>query len=324
MDVVFVGHRCCDHSPSSGYDQVCALVPEAGWLDGRALEQGRLEWLREPRDSGLAGSPVFHVFYGDCSGKRLPALLRARFPDASIVSSVHQPVARMRADAAAWAAVAASDVLITVSDVQGDELRRLGVPQPIHAIPHGVWREVFRSATSSAASDFVLIVGSYLRDWAAAKHVIGGLAKGGIRSIALGAGSRDHLSTPDVTVEGLARVPEDELVRLYHRAAAVFLPFLEATASNALLEAMAAGCPIVCPAMPSLVHEYLGDDLDTFPPGRHDLAVARLQHYVHDPAARAARSRTLAQRSERFDWAALAPRYHAAYAHARAAARVQA
>jgi glycosyltransferase involved in cell wall biosynthesis len=322
MHVVFVGHRCCDHSPSSGYDQVCALVPEAGWLDGRALEAGRLEWIREPGDGRLAGSEVFHVFYGDCSGKHLPALIRAKFADASIVSSVHQPVVRLRADEAAWAAVEASDRLITVSAVQADELRQLGIRQPIHAIPHGVWTKVFRAETSPPAGNFVLIVGSYLRDWAAARYVINALSTAGVRSVALGAGAREHLSTPDVMVEGLARVSEDELVRLYQSAAAVFLPFLEATASNALLEAMAAGCPVVCPHRPSLVHEYLGDDVDTFPAGSLDVAVARLQHYVGNPAARDARSRTLAQRAERFDWNVLAPRYDAVYADA--AARVQA
>jgi glycosyltransferase involved in cell wall biosynthesis len=324
MDLVFAGHRCCDHSPSSGYDQVCTLFADAGWLDGRALEADRLEWLRETRADRPGEPRVCHVFYGDCSGKRLPTLLRRRFPGAAIVSTLHQPVARMHADADAWAAIQESDLLVTVSALQAQELRALGVSTPVHAIPHGVWTQVFRPRGDCAAGDFVLIVGSYLRDWAVAKQVIRELAAAGVRCVALGAGSRDHLSQETVAVDGLQRVSEGEFIDLYHRAAAVFLPFLEATASNALLEAMAAGCPVVCPRFPSIVGEYLGDDVDAFPVDRVDVGVARLLHYVRDPAARAARSQTLEARAQRFDWSGLETGYRAVYEQAAAMAGVHA
>src|SRR5215469_16213488 len=125
MELVFAGDRCCDHSPSSGYDQVCSLFPEAGWLSGRALEAGRLEWLRHSPESAPRGRPVFHVFYGDCSGKPLPMLLRQRFPGARIVSSVHQPFSRLKTDPAACDALRASDALVTLSETQVRELAGL-------------------------------------------------------------------------------------------------------------------------------------------------------------------------------------------------------
>jgi glycosyltransferase involved in cell wall biosynthesis len=320
MNLVFVGHRCCDHSPSSGYDQVCTLFPDAGWLDGRALETGHVEWLREPPGDRPA-VPIFHVFYGDCSGKRLPALLRHRFSDAVIVSSIHQPVHRIRADETAWAAVVASDAIITVSQLQAQDLSTWQLSAHVHPIPHGVWTSVFRPSVSSAHAGYVLLVGSYLRDWPAAKYAIRQLARAGVRCVALGAGSRDHLAGDDVRVEGLQRVSEEELVRLYHGAAAVFLPFLEATASNALLEAMAAGCPVVCPNLPSLVGEYLGDDIDAYPPNDVDAGVSRLLHYAADDTARSARSHALVTRARRFDWASLEPRYRAVYSQAATTAR---
>jgi glycosyltransferase involved in cell wall biosynthesis len=321
MNLVFVGHRCCDHSPSSGYDQVCALFPESGWLDGRALEIGRVEWIREPAGDVSAELRVFHVFYGDCSGKRLPAMLRSRFPEAAIVSSVHQPVDRMRADETAWAAVAESDAIITVAKQQAHDLSTFGLSAPVYAIAHGVWTKVFRPSAPSADGKYVLLVGSYLRDWAAAKYVIGELARAGVRCVALGAAARDQLAGENVPVEGLRRVAEQELVTLYHGAAAVFLPFLEATASNALLEAMAAGCPVVCPNLPSLVTEYLGDDIDAFPVGSLDIAVRRLVHYVGNAADRAARSHVLMTRAQRFDWASLEPLYRTVYSRAAITAR---
>lgn len=314
MNVVFVGHRCCDHSPSGGYDQVCALFPASGWLDGRALEAGRLEWQREPQAAHAGAPRVFHVFYGDCSGKALPRLVRDRFPGAVIVSSAHQPATRLRQDAPALEALRASDAVLTVSEQQAREMRALHLGVPIRSVPHGVWTDVFRPASpASAVRNQVLLVGSFLRDWTTARHVVSALAAAGVGATALGAGARSHLADGEAPVDVRPWVPEAELAALYDGAAAVFLPFLEATASNALLEAMAAGCPVVCPRLPSLLDEYLGDDRDAFDPDQPGDAVARLLCYARDPVARAARSRELIGRAAEFDWARLKPRYVAAY-----------
>jgi glycosyltransferase involved in cell wall biosynthesis len=323
IDLVFVGHRCCDHSPNSGYDQVCALFPQAGWLNGPALEAGRIEWYRPRQGAAASTPPLFHVFYGDCSGRALPAILRERFPGAPIVSSVHKPVSRLREDLLARKAIEASDAIITVTDVQARELAALELPGEIHAIPHGVWPSIFRPASQSARprSD-VLIVGSFLRDWEGARHVIQALARHGVRMVAVGAGAREHLHDENLPVQVLPRVSESELTELYDRAAAVFLPFLDATASNALLEAMAAGCPVVCPRLPALVDEYLRDDSDTFAVGQYDVAAALLLRYVRSPADRDAKSRTLLAKAEEFDWARLKPRFEAVFKDVAARAAV--
>lgn len=316
MDLVFVGDRCDDHSPSSGYDQVCSLFPAAGWMSGRALLDGRLQWLREPRAGSFHAPSVFHVIYGDCSGKPLPALLRTRFPRAALIASAHQPAARLRDDAPACAALRASDTIVAVSGVQAGELRELGFAAPVRSIPHGVWTDVFRpqpAQHSTGSRTQILIVGSFLRDWDGARQVIEGLACAGVRCTALGAGARKHWSADRPPVDVSARVSEAELATMYDQAAAVFLPFLQATASNSLLEAMAAGCPIVCPRLPSLVEDYLADDSDCFEPGRYDVALSRLLHYVRDPSAREAKSRTLMTRAACFDWARLRGAYAAAY-----------
>jgi glycosyltransferase involved in cell wall biosynthesis len=313
--IVFVGDRCCDHSPSSGYDQVCSLFPEAGWLSGRALEQGKITWLTKNEIDLRSVSLIFHVIYGDCSGKFLPEILRGQFPNAVIVSSAHQPVSRLKTDLAACAALQASDAIIAVSQEQAGELRACGFVGPINYIPHGVWTEAFRPKTSSTADrrTEVLLVGSFLRDWDGARYVVQALARGGIRSIALGAGAQENLAGGNLDVEVPRRVPETELAEMYDRAAVLFLPFLEATASNALLEAMAAGCPVVCPRIGSIVKEYLGYDSDSYERGRYDAALSHIIKYIQNPAEREAKKRELVKTAESFDWHRIRHRYAILY-----------
>jgi len=311
-DLVFVGDPCHDHSASSGYHQLCSLFPEASWLSGRALAEGTLSWYRRPGYADRRPA-VFHVLYGDCSRTALPAILRRRFPWARIICTAHQPAERLRQDRTAMESLSIADAIVTVSQAQAYQLAGCGVDTPLHAIPHGVWTRSFRpppGSTGTARED-VLLIGRHLRDWNGARQVIDALARNGVRPVVLGASARANL--PNALVDARARVSESDLARLYDRSAALFLPLLDGTASNALLEAMAAGCPVVCPELTSLVDEYLGDRSDSFGPGQYDVAVDRLLGHVRQPAHRSARSTVLAERAEQFDWSRLRPRYERLY-----------
>lgn len=319
LNLVFVGHRCCDHSPSSGYDQVCALFPEAGWLNGPDLASGQMSWNREPVGDPLActagSAPMFHVFYGDCSGSALPAVLRARFPEAIIVSTVHRPVSMLKADPAALASLSTVDAIITVSQVQARQLAGLGLGASVHVVPHGVWTHVFRPRPwpRPAHRDSVLLVGNYLRDWSGTRQIVEMLAAADVRSVVLGSAARDRLPVHSHLVQIPSRVSEIDLAALYDKSAVLLLPVVEATASNALLEAMAAGCPVICPRFPSLISEYLGDAIDSYTPGRYEDAVTCALTYVQRPECRSARSHALMKRAEMFDWDRLRPLIAATY-----------
>ena len=49
-----------------------------------------------------------------------------------------------------------------------------------------------------------------------------------------------------------------------------------------------------------LVGKYLGDESSSYEAGQHELAAARLLHYVNNPIAREAKSRELMARAEQF------------------------
>ena len=322
MSLVFVGDRCGDHSPSSGYDQLCALFPRAGWLSGRSLAVGELSWIRPPAERLDLSQTLFHVLYGDCSGRALPSVLRERWPQATIVSTVHQPVSRLMGDQAALASMTVVDEIITVCQAQARVLAGLGLSAPVRVVPHGVWTAAFHAASAEEPPerDTVLLVGTYLRDWHVANQVIGRLARCGVQSVVVGPTAGAHIAIEHPLVRLLPRLPEQELARRYQTSAALLLPVVDATASNALLEAMAAGCPVVCSRVSSLVDEYLGDDSDSFEPGNPDAAVDRILRYITDPSTRTTRAHALARRAEHFDWARLQRRYALSYKQIRCGA----
>ncbi len=314
IGLVFVGDRCCDHSPSSGYDQVIAQFPTAGWLSGKALERGDVEWHRPP--PAADASVVFHVIYGDCSGSGLPALLRRRHPGRPIIATVHKPASRLLAEREARAGLRDCDALIGLTRSQSDELRAGGFHRPITVIPHGVSVDAFRYANTELTPTSpgpILVVGSFLRDWQFARHVLAAPRLRHREVLAVGAAARAQLSGLPPNVHIVDRLSEAELAATYRSASALFLPVLDGTASNALLEAMAAGCPVICPDLPGFVEDYIGDREDSYAPGNAQAAVDKLDRST-DESWRRRRAVVLADRARHFDWRRLRGQYLDAYA----------
>lgn len=306
-----MGERCCDHSTSSGYHQICSILPEAGWLSERELLAGRLCWYRPPVEEP-GPDTLFHVFYGDRS--RVPAILRSRFPEAVTVSTLHQPILPISTDVAWQDSVLAVDAVITVSRVQAQQLGELGIGKPLYSVPHGVWAAAFRPASGvvERPREQVLLVGNHLRDWSTAGLVVERLAELDVDTVVLEPRGSYNRTSGDYFDKVLARVSEPELAGLYDDSAALFLPVENATASNALLEAMAAGCPVVSTDVPALV-EYLGDRSDSFEYGAVEAAVSTLLAYVRDSRRRFVRSQELMRRARYFDWSELRWRYLQVY-----------
>src|SRR5919204_3349023 len=87
--------------------------------------------------------------------------------------------------------------------------------------------------------------------------------------------------TPD-GVRTLGRLPRDELIGLYRRAAAVVFPSLYEGFGQPPLEAMACGCPVACSNAASLP-EVCGDAARLFDPHSVEEMIAAIEEVLESP-----------------------------------------
>jgi glycosyltransferase involved in cell wall biosynthesis len=107
-------------------------------------------------------------------------------------------------------------------------------------------------------------------------------------------------------VESPGRVPHDELVSLYRRAAALVFPSLYEGFGQPVLEALACGCPVACSDLPAL-REVAGETAEYFDP----LEPESIADATRDAIARGGGSGP--ERAARFSWDECARKHDAVY-----------
>lgn len=103
------------------------------------------------------------------------------------------------------------------------------------------------------------------------------------------------------SVELKGWIPREELMRLYERAWAFVYPSTFEGFGMPVLEAMAAGLPVACSAIPPL-REVAGDAALLFPPGETDAIVQALERIAGDATLRAKLAAEGRERAREFTW----------------------
>ena len=248
---------------------------------------------------------IIHALYGDWA---LDALLRRKpLLTGDLVATFHLPaeavterfesVQRTLLERLAGAVLLASNDLATYAGWLG--------PEKVMYVPHGIDIDVFQP------SEFVpgrvarfLFIGMMLRDFDLAHRVIDQCRQDGLNAeffIVIPPIGRAYF-TGCVNAKIISRVNEEELIGLYQSSDALFLPLLQATANNSILEALACGLPVVSTRIGG-VPDYLDESSGwLLPPSDFETAYECVRNIVLCREVAGQKRAAARHKAETFSW----------------------
>lgn len=198
---------------------------------------------------------------------------------------LHQPPSWLRLHWRDFRSLDAMKAIVCLSTEQREFLTAV-CSAPVIQIPHGVALTHFRPASDrQGGSPRLLLVGNWLRDYSTlrnAMHIVWAHAPSVQLDCVVPRHARDHEDllhlARDQRVRWHAGISAEQLRDLYTVADLLFLPLIDATANNAVVEALACGLPIISShvgGMPDYVTDMTGELCEPGNAAAHADAVLR-------------------------------------------------
>ncbi|MFD3756722.1 glycosyltransferase family 4 protein [Streptomyces sp. NPDC058622] len=264
----------------------------------------------------LAARGPAHVLYGD------EQFWFSRHRAGPTAVTFHQPPTHLKQllPPTVWMELAPRAEQIVVLDPhQQTFFANTVAPERVHLVPHGIDTTVFTPAAALPASrrPLVLTVGWWLRDWDILDAVHERLHRTYGTDIEMVVVTRqaDRRSWhPAARVrEGIT---EQTLIELYQRASVMLLPLTDASANNALLEALACGTPVVATDVGGIRHYAgVGPSVVLTPPGDAAAQAEAVERILTETgtADHVVRRTDARERAETFAWPQVADQMRAVY-----------
>lgn len=268
MNKIIIHHRSNHHASYSGYGRLIDYL-DAHIIYGKTSFPYRLaKWIasRSNPDAGIYDSGsvfkeielfrylwkhrkaenVVHYLNGERDVGHLK-LFKKLFPKTRFVATFHKPPAVLKQTIKDPSRLKQLDGAICVGSNQVEFIKKWLGLKHVQYIPHGVDTDFFTPDYQKRKKNMILFVGQHLRDFDLFNQVVSRLLKERenleIIAVLHRAYKNKIMSHPQVTVN--SGINDEELRNLYQQASLLFLPLLDSTACNSLLEAMACGLPIV-------------------------------------------------------------------------------
>lgn len=189
---------------------------------------------------------IVHFLNGERDIRHL-AFFKRNFPNTKFCATFHKPPEILKQSIPNPAALQKLDAAIAVGINQVDFLKDWLQIDDVAYIPHGVDTQFFSPDIYNKKRNTLLFVGQHLRDFETFNKTVPTLAekiKDLKINIVIHPAYKDKI-VPHSCVNILTGVKDEQLCLLYQEASLLYLPMLDSTACNSLLEAMASGLPIV-------------------------------------------------------------------------------
>jgi glycosyltransferase involved in cell wall biosynthesis len=245
---------------------------------------------------------LYHAIYGDTDLWVLPQI--KSMTKNRLIATFHDPPSILK-----WLAIdklaPLLDGVILVSESQRAFFEELFLPCRIFHVPHGIDTDFFKPEGLSD-KPICITVGSKLRDFEtlrrAAELVLS--SNPHVRIIAVGSripgGENPQLH--DERFEFLDDLTDNQLRLAYQRSRVAIFSFQDATANNALLEAMACGLPIVATDVGG-VREYIGCQAGLLcEPGNSESFAAAILQVLNDKTLASEMSHASRSRAVKYDY----------------------
>ena len=305
----------------SDADLPAFMTPLRPWLRG-LIARGGMPWYKlSDLTAELRALPVclahrcdiVHFLDGEHSAQFLPRWCRrSPLPAPRTVATFHQPPDVLRRlinrDLLRW-----FDRIVLVSPSQRPFFAGHVPEERLRVILHGVDDGFFRPAQDGNDSGRIrcITAGHWLRDW----EVFEGVAKAfaGAEAVTfdvVSGGKAELARLPNVTLhDGLG---DQELAGLYRAADVLFLPLVDATANNSLLEGMSSGLAVVTSDLEA-TRAYLPNGAGMLVDNQVGAFVGALETLAGDAPMRRRLGRAARARSQELAWRRMVREYQDLY-----------
>lgn len=326
---IIVSHRSKHHAKHSGYGTFIQYVPNLVEITGKPSGSYTLtKWLAKCRDqnAGLFDTNSLYkerelvsflknlndpaiVHYLNAERDIRTAVAKTYRDPIRFLGTFHKPPEILKERIGNPRFLKMLDGAICVGDNQVDFVKEWLQLDHVEYIPHGIDTQFFKPASEKPKNtQRILFVGQHLRDFDSFNSVIEVLLE---RAPSLRVDVVVHPAYREKFIKSTrlmihSNVSDDDLRNLYQESSLLFLPLLEATACNSLLEAMACGLPIVTTDVGGVKGYLEGSGNIMCPVGATEAYVEMVSTLLEDPEKRFLITEKSRSHALSFDWRLIA------------------